>query len=254
MTMGSNQQYITTKEAAAMLGTSVAVVYWYVRKGMLKSHTKQYNTKSKRKHQFVRADIELLLAVKADRRGNTEPIAEAMLRATRAEAKCHELELRLNGLFDLMGSPYRVLDMSEDGIRTTYAMAANVRDDAAGLTVENAVQLAYAVYHIGEEYLTAVERVAKDPEPWVVFLQAIQHAVLQLRGNDDAAARAAHAYLCMAKRQLRDVSFEYVRRAHGFRAAERLAEQDPDRTDAIICGILLHTIQGIWNKRLNPDR
>lgn len=246
--MGSKTPFVTTREAADLLGVSTVMIYGYVRTGKLKSCTRQCGGEKVRNHLFHRADIECLLKARAAKRLHPVPVNSILAQTAITAAKCRELEVKVNGLLELLGGPYTTIDLTENGVHSIFRKVNAIRN-CRNNTADSALWLAYTVYHLDENFLIALEQFELEPEPWVPLLQAVQRLQTQLAGRPDSYTKAVHEYLCIARRHLRAVAFEYVRMAHGFRKAEQLAEQEPDRADAIICSIMLRNIQAIHARR-----
>jgi hypothetical protein len=238
--MGSNHNLITSAQAAEYLGTTRQVVYWYVRTGRLKRAGKEMGARGRVRHLYREEDVQLLLKRRQEKQPNRGAFDEAVIRATRAESMCRDVERRLDDLYEMLGLQYYPPDLSEDGLRAQHRNASTLASDGPPITPAEALELARQVYRMNEEQLRLIERLLSDPEPWGVYAKAIEKSLVEMRDRGEEGA-AVSRYLTASARHLRHVAFEFVRAAYGHVRAEKIVEQSGTDIDESIAAILMST-------------
>jgi len=235
--MGSNATLLTTKEVADYLGTSRGVVYWYVRTGRLRKHSKRIGKNKQPESLYALEDVQLLFGKRKRERATH---GEALARAVRAEAISRDLERRVDALCELFGLVEGGLDTSDGEVRLQHRRAVELADpETPGVTDEEATELARMANRINEEYLRLVELHVSDPEPWCVYMDALRRCIGDVGKRSDEPARALLFLLNGARRHLRQVAFEYVRTARGHIKAEEMIEEEPAPFDDAIVALVL---------------
>jgi excisionase family DNA binding protein len=246
MENGSERQLFTTRQAADYLGLTRASIYQYVHNGRLKRVAKEMGSNGRVQHLYAQEDVALLLRHIEEKKQNQSRIDEAIIRAARAESIARQAERSVSDLCELLGMDGQPRDLSDASLRTQHRTAARLVNSPT-ITTKEAIDLAVSTYHINEDQLRVLELVMHDPEPWTVYVRAVERSLLAMSDLQDPEAKACHVYLRMALQRLRTVAFEFVRQAYGHVKAEQLAEQLPDQMDEHIIRLVLTTLRSRTN-------
>lgn len=200
--MGSkplDADYVSTKEAAEILGISKAVLHFWKSKGKIKGSRPGIG----RKLQFKVSD---LLELKEVKKILARPEAVARL-AFEASVRACRAEQRVDALHTALGIETDELSLNEDDVISFYLEADDI---AQGMPISidtiKLLEWAKKFLAIHAEYLRLVSTVTGDLKPSVVFITASEKISIQAQqiphAQYDPVFRTALQSLGFARRSL----------------------------------------------------
>jgi excisionase family DNA binding protein len=218
--MGSKaEDTLTISQAARLLGVSARSVRSLCKEGRIQpEHTPG---KVRGSIRFRKAD--LLALVETNWKKLDFPKVAKMSAQALAEIKT--LRKRVDQLSALLGVDQEELSLEEDDLATLYATAQDTVANDISHSHQKVMWWARRMYSMTEEYLHLMEKAVEDPEPWRPFLTLVQTLCVNSPREEfpgDKKLEAAYAYLNVARKHLRQVSYFYVRTFNGEHLAARM--------------------------------
>lgn len=215
--MGSNQ-LISAKEAAAILGLSVASINHLVRQGMVQPVYSKDRRLSERGYR--REEIAAL--AEARERGLNLPRVASM--AARSYATARALEHRVDRLEQVLGIGANPLPLDEESVLALYAEASDRLRPPRKL--DEITRWTRTFLAMGEEFFELLEAYTGDEDGWAVFMDYARAALEAEPEDAHIEMKQAYELLFAARNHLRNVSFVYTRNKYGARKANSIFHGD----------------------------
>lgn len=229
--MGS-EDLLTAQQVAGMLGVTTDMVQKLVRQGLLKP---QYQGTSLVAPRLYR-ETDVAALVEAREAKLDLPTVAAIAR--QAYTASRSLERVVKQLLELLGADVPLLKLGKDDVLSLCAKVDDALEQEFPPEAREVLDWAKIFYAIGEEYFELVASQLGDEEPWKRFLdlgQKLSREAPRKSFMIDKELEAAYGYLEVARRNLRNSSFFYIRNRHGRKTASDLfPEVKGDKHEDII--------------------
>ena len=247
--MGSDatDDLMTTRQAAEYLGVSPQSIYWYVKTNRLKRARRVSGGRGGKEYLFNSTDVRMLIKLREDKQ--PRKLDEIVLQAARTEAKCVELEHRLNQLMEVLGMNIEPLDLDPQAVREKWNHAKWLANYPNNMQpeVDEVRDFGKFILRITEEYLSVVGLTTGDPNPWRTFFEAASMLTHIAGTPKEPEMRAAVYYLELGRRSLYQITFGFIRKRHGVQVAEDFVKKcDSEIDEAIVGWILSDALRPKW--------
>jgi hypothetical protein len=211
---------LTSDEAAAMLEVSTQTLFGMVKSGILRA---EYPDGKCLNSQvlFHPDEVEAVMEI----RGKRLDLAQVATMARQAYVASRQTERVVKRFMDLAGMNAPMLSYKDADV---YALHVRVEDallaDVSEMSAYEIMEWAKIFYAVGEEYLMLIRVVAEDEEPWRKLLELSTKLCAEApigRIGVEADLKSAFAHLSLARRNMRNVAYFYVRSQHGKQIAGR---------------------------------
>jgi len=203
-----DEDTLTPEEAAKELGVDRVTVYKYLREGILSAR----QGSGGRARLAIRAEDVAVLKEAMGRRWDLPAVAAVALQAHVASRSA---ERTLKRLMDVLGVNVPALILSDDDARDLYRRAKEQLDMPGNPSVAEMLQWSKVFYALGEEHLEQLDRLGYK-EPWKLFLELAESmSVKALSSYMVKETEVAYGYLSMARNNVRNVAYFYVRLRFG---------------------------------------
>lgn len=208
---------LTPERAAEMLGISVRQTNNLARSRIF--HAVFPEGRSIKAPRFYREDEVLAYLEIRDKRLDLAQLATI---ARQAYVASRQSERLLKRLMYFVGVDLPQISHKPEDVYSLYIRVEDALEDEGELKPEKIMQWARIFYAIGEEYLWLIEQIVEDVEPWKKLLDLSQKMSREAPRGEFAANKevmTAYGFLESGRRNLRNVSFFYIRNRHGDQAA-----------------------------------
>jgi hypothetical protein len=222
---------ITAKEAARMLGVTTRMVRYWTRKGIIRPFKPGGSVSAV--PMYLRTEIDALL----EARSKKVDLQTVATMARQAHVSSRQLERTVSRLLEIIGANIPMLSLKEENVHALYLQVEDALEQDYQPPADEVLEWARIFYAVGEEYLGLIEEVVEDEEPWAKLLELSNS--LSVRAprdlfSGDKELEAAYGYLEMARRNMRNVAYFYIRNRHGSRAASGAFPGTGDITEEVI--------------------
>ena len=204
---------LTTEEAAEVIGISVRQLNRLCRSQVLNAVFPQ--NKGRR---FRESDVMAYLEIK-DKKLDMPTLA---IMSRQAYATSRAVEQQLEQLLFYLGVDIPRLGCGVADVIRLYVQVEDALDDEEELDRDKVLDWARIFYAVTEDYLGLIKAELEDPEPWKKMLdlanQLYKNAPRE-KFNIDKELASAYGFLDAGRRNLRNVSYFYIRNSLGPRAA-----------------------------------
>lgn len=210
---------LTPVEAAKILNVSVRAFNQMVRKGFITPVFPE-GRKWNGKRLYHEQDIADLIEVHAQK----WDLATTTALAKQALVRTRQLERSVNSLMNVIGANMKPLSLKPRDITKLYLEIEHELHQLDPYTAEEILRWAHVFYAMGEEYLWCIEQEIEDPEPWKKPLLLAEKLMEELPRDHCKINREleiAYQILDMARRNMRNVSYFYIRHRKSQRAAHK---------------------------------
>jgi MerR-like DNA binding protein len=221
--MGNNG-FVTAEEAGNILGVKTGEVHYLVRRGLLRP---RYLRPRGKGAVFSPEEVSALAEVRERGRLDLRGVQNT---AAQAFALARQLSRRVEFLESMLGYQSHPMPTDEEQVIALYARAQDEQQDPPE-TVAGILEWARLFVAMGEEFLDLVEAYTNDEAAWKVFMDLSEILLINApieRFNFDKELEAAYGYLDVGRRNLRNVSFFYVRNRFGTRRANEMFDKASD--------------------------
>lgn len=142
-------------------------------------------------------------------------LASITIVALQALALARSQAKRLDEVGTILGFDVAQLPMDPDNVTSTYVRAVEAARSTE-MTMDDVLEWARILRSVDENYLKMVAEYTADPEPWQPFYSLAMHLLELIGGKGPVVIVRA------AADTVRQVSYFYVRKAIGPRAAESM--------------------------------
>ena len=224
---------LTLQQAAELMGVTQRTIRSLTEKGDLRPTHKGVGLNLRR--YYDEDEVVALMEVRSQRL--SLPRVAAL--AQQAFAATRKNERVLNHLQKLLGYDIPALPIDPSSILSLYLKLEDlIKEEFLDLSADEVLEWARIFYAVTEEYLHRFREVSQDEEPWRLPMEAVKKLVLNQptsRLTTDKPLAEAYAYLEVARKNLRSVSYFYLRDRFGKRAVEKaLPETTGDPHEQVI--------------------
>jgi hypothetical protein len=232
--MGS--ELLTRAEVAAILDVDVRTVDRMSSSGWLTPHRTGGAARSSR---YKRDEVSALLEFRDWKRPD---IATVNRIAMQALVRSRAAERKLEQLCTLLGADGTTIPTAEDEVVRLYMRAEDVvQTPELRLSAAEVLEWGRILLSINEEYLELVRVYVTPPEPWSVFTDLARRVSENGRSADGLELQSAYAYFELARRNMRNVAYLYVRRVGGEKEAkQRFPGPNSDYKTLLISSLFPH--------------
>lgn len=213
--MKSQEQLVSAKEAAAIIGVNYTDIHWHRTQGVIQG----FHVPGKRAMQFKMSDVLRL----KDRVARNKKKDRGRLRGHQVKRRLRELEVtvdqltrELDRMKSYMGMDFVELPVDEEGVAELYQEAqAVVALKNVGLEEARKWLLTFSV--ISEKFFMLVTEQFNDPEPWRVFVEAAEVVDNVIGVDADLIKHSEYA-----RRNLRNAVYSAAFMMYGAKAANSM--------------------------------
>ena len=159
------------------------------------------------------ADVEAIRELK--RRRLDLPSIAAM--AAQALYANRTLERSVRRLLDVLGADMPIMLLDEDSARILLSRTKAMLKSMCTPTASDVLRWSRTFYALGEEHMAQIELYTGEKEPWRPFLELAEKLcgdVAEIT-TVNTQLEVAYGYLMMARRNVRNVAYHYVRAHEG---------------------------------------
>lgn len=168
---------------------------------------------------FKESDVMAYLEIK-DKKLDLPTLATL---SRQAYVTSRAVERQLEQLMYYLGIDLPQLSHKRADVMRLYVQAEDALEIAdRDIKPEKVLEWARVFYAVGEEYLWLIENLLEDPEPWKMLLELandLYKNAPRTKFNNDKKLASAYGFLDAGRKNLRNVSYFYIRNNHGPRAA-----------------------------------
>lgn len=214
--MGSDT-LIDGAAAADILGVGKSMVDHLVRQGWLRPI---YTPESRRKRLYRREEVAALAEV---REQDTFDIQKIASMAQQAFAAARQMERRVELMERAFGRSAWPLKLDEESVMQTYCRARhNTQHPPDPEDLKSVLEWAQILMAVDQNYFDLLEAYSGDEECWRCFMDvgeviSLNAPIKDLKWNIEA--KAVYGYLDVGNRNVRNVSFFFVRSRFGVSVA-----------------------------------
>lgn len=211
--------FLTPAEAAKILNVTVRAFNQMVRKGFV-TPTFPEGKKWNGKRLYKEEDIADLLEVHAQKWDL--PTTAALAR--QALVKTKQLDRCVKSLLSVIGANMKPLSLKARDVTQLYLQIEEEIHRLDPYNPEEILRWAHVFYAMGEEYLWYIEQEVEDREPWrkpLLLAEKLMEELPRGRCRIDKELDSAYQILDMARRNMRNVSYFYIRHRKSQRAAHK---------------------------------
>lgn len=227
-------EYVSRKEAAALLGVSVWTLDVWVTQGLL---TPRFMS-NKKNRMYNLLEVQTLRDMRETKGAD---IWSVKVLALQALSTARVAETKLGQLLEQLGFGAIPLARDEAGIRDLYAYAAELVVDSKLRNVSWVRFWAGAFFAMDEVYFELLIMHTRDDEPWrqyMNFANEVTHAAACFDEGVTDQLRSAYRYFEAGKRHLWYIAYMTCRKFHGRRIADRVFNGAQNAVDEILA--ILH--------------
>jgi len=214
----ADSEYVSKKEAAALLGTTPRTIQRWVDQGLLSPRL----LSDQKNVMFNRVEVQALRAMREDK---STDVWSVKVIALQALATARVAEHKLGLLLEHLGLNSVPLARDEAGVQDLYAYAAEALTDQKLRSPDWVRFWAGAFFMMDEVYLELVAMHTNNDEPWrhyMDFANNVSRAGHVLGEGVTQSLSAAYKYFDAGKRHLWYVGYMACRKTHGRRIADRV--------------------------------
>lgn len=211
--MGSHDR-VSANDTAKILGVSVRHVHHLVRRGLLRPYYPRGRGLNAAM-RFSKAEISALVEARESNKFDARRIA---FTSAQALAASKQLERRVSLLEQALGQRIPGLPLDEESVIALYVRAVD-EAQAPKATVATVMFWAETLLAAGEEFLDVLEAYTGDEECWKPFMDVAHALLVDSADATNIELKAAHGYLTVGLRNIRNAAFQYNRTRFGNRTA-----------------------------------
>ena len=211
--------HLTPAEAAKILNVTVRAFNHMVREGFISPEFPE-GRKWNGKRLYREQDIADLLEVRAQKWDFVSTVAIAK----QALVRTRQLERSVQSLMDVIGANMKPLSLKPRDITQLYLQIEEEIHRLDPYVPKEILRWAHVFYAMGEEYLWYIEQEIEDPEPWkkpLLLAEKLMEELPRDRCKIDRELEIAYQILDMARRNMRNVAYFYIRHRKSQRAAHK---------------------------------
>lgn len=211
------RRLVNSHEAAEILGLSARSLKRLVKKGMLHP----IHTDKLKPYSFLEHEVVALAEARKDKRMG---FREVQAMSKQAYATARSTEKVLQQVIRFLGIDIPRLSLNPEDVRALHLRAEDAQVMDFYPTATEVLGWARIFQAIDDNYLDMVKQVSRVDEPWKAYLDLA--TLLDTRAPEhvlsaDAELKVAVGCVSAARRNLRNVTYFYIRQQYGKRVAAR---------------------------------
>jgi hypothetical protein len=159
-----------------------------------------------------------------DLRDEGTTLVDVAAMATRAQMIAYRLERRVTQLLNIIGADIPSADISPEAVSALHLQVEHALTTTTIPTVNDLMHWGQIFQSLSEEYFHIAAQEFETNEPWLPYLDLsnrLLRTVQRKRVKNDLEFSTAYNYLEMARRNMRQTMFFYVRSTSNKRIAHR---------------------------------